>query len=58
MLTFLGTDLYQQGGATAFVDNIHLNVAAVPEPGSCAMLLAGLGLMGLVSRRRKSQPQA
>jgi hypothetical protein len=27
-------------------------VAAVPEPGSYAMFLAGLGLMGLVARRR------
>jgi hypothetical protein len=29
-----------------------LSVAAVPEPGSYAMLLAGLGMMGLMLRRR------
>jgi hypothetical protein len=29
-----------------------LSVTAVPEPDSYAMLLAGLGLMGLVARRR------
>lgn len=29
-------------------------VAAVPEPETYAMLLAGLGLMGVVARRRKS----
>jgi hypothetical protein len=28
-------------------------VSAVPEPESCAMLFAGLGLLGLIARRRK-----
>lgn len=31
----------------------RLNVSAVPEPGSYAMLLGGLGLLGCVSRRRR-----
>lgn len=30
-----------------------LTVTAVPEPGTYAMLLAGLGLMGGIARRRK-----
>lgn len=33
--------------------SIQVNVAAVPEPETYAMMLAGLGLMGFVSRRRK-----
>jgi opacity protein-like surface antigen len=31
-----------------------LPVAAVPEPGTYAMLLAGLGLMGVIARHRKA----
>jgi hypothetical protein len=37
------------------VDGISY-VAAVPEPGTYAMLLAGLGLMGAIARRRKVKP--
>jgi hypothetical protein len=35
------------------IDN--LTVAAVPEPESYAMLLAGLGLVGAIARRRKTK---
>ena len=31
-----------------------LMLTAVPEPESYAMLLAGLGLMGFIARRRKA----
>lgn len=42
----------------AWVDgNNALHIAAVPEPSEYALLLAGLGLMGAVARRR-SQKQA
>ena len=41
-------DVYHFAGA---VDN--LTVAAVPEPETYAMLLAGLGIMGAVARRKK-----
>jgi hypothetical protein len=40
------------------LDNVSLtvaNVAAVPEPESYAMLLAGLGVMGAVARRRSKK---
>jgi len=35
------------------IDNFSLSVTAVPEPESYAMLLAGLGMMGFIARRRK-----
>ncbi|MGK5026383.1 PEP-CTERM sorting domain-containing protein [Janthinobacterium sp. RB2R34] len=34
------------------VDNIRASVSAVPEPGTYAMLLAGLGLLGFMCRRK------
>lgn len=39
----------------AFETDNHAYIAAVPEPETYAMMLAGLGLMGLVARRRKQQ---
>ena len=36
----------------ALLDNV--SVSAVPEPETYAMLLAGLGLMGFIARRRKT----
>lgn len=36
------------------IDNIQFSVAAVPEPQSVALMLAGLGLLGLVRRRQSS----
>jgi len=51
------TTLYS--GVTAYIDSsntLHIgSVAAVPEPESLAMLLAGLGMVGaVVARRRKA----
>ena len=36
------------------VDNLQWNVGAVPEPETYALMLAGLGLVGLMARRRKA----
>lgn len=38
----------------AFETDNHASIAAIPEPGTYAMMLAGLGLMALVARRRKN----
>lgn len=34
-------------------DGVVLTYTAIPEPTTCAMLIGGLGVVGLVSRRRK-----
>jgi len=39
--------------ANAWNGDFQLNVVAVPEPETYAMMLAGLGLMGFAARRRK-----
>ena len=43
-----GEGLGTQGGKY----DVFINVTAVPEPESFAMMLAGLGLMGTIARRR------
>ncbi len=49
----LGIRLASLGQQTNF-DNVSLNAAAaVPEPETYAMFLAGLGLLGFASKRRK-----
>jgi hypothetical protein len=47
-----------QGGGDRDYNDIQFkvtNVTAVPEPESYAMMLGGLGLMGLLARRRKAK---
>ena len=50
-LMFFGTGRSDSLGGS--LDNV--SVTAVPEPESYAMMLAGLGLMGAIARRRKSK---
>ncbi len=46
----------QSGFSPYGVDNLQFNSAApVPEPETYAMMLAGLGLLGIVARRRRQQ---
>jgi len=49
---FTGTALGTAGGLYTAA------VTAVPEPESYAMMLAGLGVMGMIARRRKSKASA
>jgi hypothetical protein len=40
-------------GNDGALDDIRLSTSVVPEPGSTALLLAGLGALGLAARRRR-----
>lgn len=55
VLSFVVTNLAQNGGNPTGLraEFLASSVTAVPEPETYAMLLAGLGLMGVVARRRK-----
>jgi hypothetical protein len=50
-LSFVGTNASASDSA-AFIDNVSMTLAAVPEPSIYAMLLAGLGMLGVIVRRR------
>ncbi len=53
-LTQLTFTTDSQVGVWPTVNNLTLSVAAVPEPETYGMLLAGLGLIGFIARRRKT----
>ncbi|MBW8756377.1 MAG: PEP-CTERM sorting domain-containing protein [Burkholderiales bacterium] len=45
-------------GTRISFDGTYTDVTAVPEPSSLALLLAGLGLVGVAARRRRQAPGA
>ena len=49
-LTFSANNL----GYDLGIDNIHV-LSAIPEPESYAMIMAGLGLIGFIARRRRGR---
>lgn len=51
--TALQSEVCGQRSCTNQSDYVLSSVTAVPEPGTYAMLLAGLGALGFVARRRK-----
>jgi hypothetical protein len=61
-LGFSGTNLFgfPETNATATIDNLSITVSSVPEPETYAMLLAGLGVVSFLGRRKnrsRSEPQ-
>lgn len=51
-LSFNGINLSGMADSSLFIDNVSVRANVVPEPASAALLLTGLGLAGLVRRRR------
>lgn len=52
-LTFYATGVFDTYGGS--LDKISFTAAPVPEPETYAMMLAGLGLLGAMTRRRKQK---
>ena len=50
-----GLTFVTDGSFTGTMTPISIDVAAVPEPETYAMLLAGLGVLGFAARRRTQQ---
>jgi hypothetical protein len=58
---YIVLDIAETTGQTQWMDNVSIQeaaIAAVPEPETYAMLVAGLGLLGFAARRRKQKEAA
>jgi hypothetical protein len=42
------------GGGSLVMDDLHLSMAPVPEPGTYALMAGGMGLLGWFARRRRA----
>jgi PEP-CTERM motif len=51
-ITSLSFSVGNQSGVWPTINDLHLSIAAVPEPETYGMMLAGLGLVGYAARRR------
>jgi hypothetical protein len=56
--TLLGETTIDSVAATYRFDGTYTDVTAIPEPANLALFLAGLGLIGVVARRRKQAEPA
>ena len=56
VFTAVNSNLCQtQGACNNQSDYVLSSVTAVPEPGTYALLVAGLGVVGFAARRRRAQ---
>ena len=57
-LALMGETSIDNRAAAYHFDGVYTDVRAVPEPANVALLLAGLGLVGLSARRRRAATSA